>query len=410
MAKAETLEVFLNHDHVATLTKATKGLTLSYSASAVTSYGLGGVCLSMALPVTAKKLSGDAVLWWVEALLPEGEARTLVEDRFGVKRGDTFGLLKQIGRDCAGAVSFHQESYVEPSSDLEPVSDSRLEGLIAELPTYPLGIDEEVPVSLAGLQSKLLLVHTETGWAKPANGHPSTHILKPDPFQHPGLIAAEALTMTAARLAGLDVADVELQRIANRDVLVVRRFDRRETPTGVERIHQEDGGQALGLDPSRDFKYERATHRVNPSYGKLAALLLDHAADPLEEQTKLAQAMVLHIAAGNTDAHVRNHGFLLDRGVARLAPIYDAAPTIDFSNTTRCALNISGQDVLERVTRAHLQLEARSWTPLRSRAEELVVETAARLAEAFGEAATAVPGVDEAIIARMQQRARLLAS
>jgi serine/threonine-protein kinase HipA len=410
MAKAEHLEVLLNHEHVATLTKSRFGLVLSYTDSAVSAYGLGGVCLSMALLVTKKKLHGDTVHWWVEALLPEGEARTLLEDRFGVQRGDTFGLLKFVGRDCAGAVSFHTDAFIETPAELTPVSQARLEWMISELPTYPLGADEEVPVSLAGLQSKLLLVRTETGWARPANGHPSTHILKPDPFQRPGLIAAEALTMTAAKLAGLDVADVELQHIGGRDVLVVRRFDRRDSPKGPVRIHQEDGGQALGLDPSHDFKYERAGHRVNPSYGKLASLLLDHAADPLQEQVKLAQTMVLHIASGNTDAHVRNHGFLLERGVARLAPIYDAAPTIEFSNTTRCALNISGQDVLDRVTRVHLQLEARSWTPLRDRAQELVVETASALARAFAEAAAVVPGVSAKIVERMQQRALRLAS
>jgi serine/threonine-protein kinase HipA len=262
---------------------------------------------------------------------------------------------------------------------------------------------------LAGLQRKLLLVRTDSGWARPLHGQPSSHILKPDPFEHPGLIAAEALVMTAAKIAGLDVADVVLEHIGGRDVLVVQRFDRRVVDGRLLRVHQEDGCQALGIDPARDHKYERANHLDNPSYGRFAQLLLDHAVDPLREQAKLAQAMVLHIAAGNTDAHARNHGFLLDEGIATFAPIYDASPAIEFSNTRRCALRVSGQDLLEQVTANHLMLEARSWSPLREDGREIVTQTAERLRSAFEEASQVVPQVPRPIVERMRERAALLA-
>jgi hypothetical protein len=64
---------------------------------------------------------------------------------------------------------------------------------------HPLGVDEEVRVSLGGLQSKLLLVETADGWARSAAGTPSTHILKPDPPEHPGLVAV-AIENTDAHL------------------------------------------------------------------------------------------------------------------------------------------------------------------------------------------------------------------
>ena len=409
MARATTeLGVLLGDTPVATLRRTRDNLELTYLPAIVSGLGIGGVCLSISLRVAAKPLRGAPVQRWVEGLLPEGEARTVLEDLFEVRRGDAFGLLAKIGRDCAGAVCFVDDSDSGQPSALAPISDDELTQQIADLPLHPLGAGDDVPVSLAGLQRKLLLVRTDSGWARPLHGQPSTHILKPDPFEHPGLIASEALVMIAAKIAGLDVAEVTLHHIGGRDVLVVERFDRRIIDGRLQRVHQEDGCQALGIDPARDNKYERANHVDNPSYGQFAQLLLDHAVDPLREQVNLAQAMVLHIAAGNTDAHARNHGFLLDGGSARLAPIYDASPTIEFSNTQRCALRVSGQDLLEDVTTTHLTLEARSWSPLRDDGRQVVKETAARLASAFEEASQAVPHVPRRIVERMIARATLL--
>ena len=402
------LAVLLGDAHVATLHRTRGGLELAYLPSTVSRLGVGGVCLSLSLRVAAKPVKGAPVDRWVEGLLPEGEARTVLEDRFGVRRGDTFGLLAKIGRDCAGAVCFLDDPDSAREPALDPISDEELAQHIADLPQHPLGADDDVPVSLAGLQHKLLLVRTDSGWARPLHGQPSSHILKPDSFEHPGLIAAEALVMTAAKIAGLDVAEVALESIGGRDVLVVQRFDRRVVDDRLLRVHQEDGCQALGIDPARDHKYERAGHVDNPSYGRFAQLLLDHAIEPLREQAKLAQVMVLHIAAGNTDAHARNHGFLLHDGIARFAPIYDASPTIEFSNARRCALRVCGQDLLEQVTVNHLMLETRSWSPLRDHGREIVMQTGERLASAFEEASSVVPQVPRAIVERMYARAARL--
>jgi serine/threonine-protein kinase HipA len=215
--------------------------------------------------------------------------------------------------------------------------------------------------------------------------------------------------MKAAKLAGLDVADVELEHIGNRDVLIVTRFDRRVHDGVLQRVHQEDGCQALGINPGQGNKYERASHRDNPSYGRFAELLLNFADDARHEQVKLAQAMVLHIASGNTDAHARNHGFLIEDGVVRCAPIYDASPTIDFSNTSRCALRVCGQELLEYVTYQHLHLEARSWLPLQNDAGAIIKDTAVRLHAAFVEAAAMIPQVPDEIVERMRNRAVRLA-
>lgn len=107
----------------------------------------------------------------MEGLLPEGETRTVLEREFSIRRGDAFGLLAAIGRDCAGAVSFY-EPGVTPADTKSPIlrlSDAELDDAIASLPSRPLGAGDEVRVSLGGIQAKLLLVETaDGGWARPS--------------------------------------------------------------------------------------------------------------------------------------------------------------------------------------------------------------------------------------------------
>lgn len=92
---------------------------------------------------------------FLEGLLPEGEARTTIERRFNVRRGDVLGLLAAIGRDCAGAVVFQTEHAEPPATgpaDLEPITHDDIVAEIQALASFPLGADDRVRVSLAGLR------------------------------------------------------------------------------------------------------------------------------------------------------------------------------------------------------------------------------------------------------------------
>lgn len=155
---------------------------------------------------------GELVDFWIEGLLPEGETRTILERYFRVRRGDGFALLAALGRDCAGAVAVVPpgEAPADPGTLPRALSAAEVDEAVMSLRQHPLGADEEVRVSLGGLQSKLLLVETADGWARPEAGTPSTHILKPDPPEYPGLVASEAFAQRAAALAGLPAAQVRL--------------------------------------------------------------------------------------------------------------------------------------------------------------------------------------------------------
>jgi serine/threonine-protein kinase HipA len=291
-------------------------------------------------------------------------------------------------------------------STQQPLTPAEVEQAIATLRQHPLGVDQDVRVSLGGLQSKLLLVQVDGGWARPAGGTPSTHILKPDPPGFPGLVASEAFAQRVAALAGLDAAEVRLETFGDRLVLVVTRFDRELKGGQLVRRHQEDGCQALGTDPSGPAKYQAPNGLV--SYQRLAAVLADHAIDQADQFRRLGAMVTFTVAIGNTDAHLRNHSFLHGTGVLSLAPVYDAAPTAQFVGARDLALWVGGQAMLAVVTRSHIVRELASWGMETDEAAEVVSSTLQLTAEALSMAAQATPEVPRPIVAACESRVERL--
>lgn len=410
MAKpARELQVLLHGQQVAVL-RAAPELHLHYEPGVVAALGVGALCLSAALPVSAlpyKDARGRpprrAVEFWCEGLLPEGETRTMLEGLFEVRRGDTIGLLAAIGADCAGAVSFVDaaEPAPAPAAEGRPLGEDDLASAVDELPSRPLGVDHDTRVSLGGLQAKLLLTRTGQGWARPGAERPSTHILKPEPrdLRRPGLVAAEALTLRAAHLAGIEAAHADLVQIHGRLAIIVERYDRYRDDAGtIHRVHQEDGCQALGIDPTFAAKYQSVASGP-PSYAGLARLLATHAASPDDELVRLGKQMVLGWAVGNTDGHARNFSILITGGAARLAPAYDVAPTRLFAASRSSGLWIDGQPELRWITRGHLVREMTAWGLLPGPAADLVDDTLAALSAALPQAAAALGTlIDEQIV------------
>ena len=376
------LSVWLGGRVVAVLSRHRGDLSLEYLSEEVSQVGTGSIVLSVSMPVRSKPYVRDAVQFWLEGLLPEGEARTTLEAMHDVRRGDTFGLLEAIGRECAGAVSF----LPEDSNPIEPeipdsISLGELAKAIDDLPIHPLGATEESGISLGGLQSKLLLCRSDNGWAWPRGGTISTHILKPEPVQHPGLAPAEHYAMRLATEAGINAAHVELVKIKGRSVLVIERFDRKTVNGKTQRVHQEDSCQALGLDARDRKKYQEQSG--GPSYGQLAKLLKAHAKNVQEELRNLAESMVLNVAVGNTDAHGKNHGFLIENGTISFAPVYDVSPTVSFVSRRQLALFVGGEYRLDRVSKIHLALEAQSWGLSKNEAIDVVEDATSRVLTAI---------------------------
>ena len=260
----------------------------------------------------------------VDGLLPEGDRRARLAARFGLRPEDTFGLLGEIGWECAGAVAVLPEGQSPASGRYEPIDDAGVAERLDALPSIDLDPDDAIRMSLGGAQDKLLLARIAQGWALPIDGAPSTHILKPEPDLWPGLAAAEAWALRVASAATRASAAELSTELGARQVIVVTRYDRQHPGDRIVRIHQEDLCQALGLQVG--LKYARPGHPDDPSLARLARILVERAVDPPAELIRLLEQVAASVALRNADSHAKNLSILHQGNAARLAPLYDVAP------------------------------------------------------------------------------------
>jgi serine/threonine-protein kinase HipA len=172
------------------------------------------------------------------------------------------------------------------------------------------------------------------------------------------------------------------------------------------RRHQEDGCQALGTNPSGPAKYQASDGRI--SYRRLAAVLAAHASDQTDQLRRLGAMVAFTVAIGNTDAHLRNHSFLHSSGTLSLAPVYDAAPTVQFAGTRDLALWVGGQAMLAVITRGHLVRELASWGMETDEAAEVARSALERTADALHEAARLTPEVSRPVVEACEGRVERL--
>lgn len=355
-----TLDVYLHGERVARAVDAGQGLaSLQYTEAAVAGYGEGAILLSVGLPVREALYPAYEARAFLDGLLPEGDVRSALAEQLRKAPEDTFGLLTEVGRECAGAVVIVPEGEGLPTADgdLEILDDATLAARLAELPRVPLGVRRtgRVRLSLTGAQGKLAVVRLDGGrLALPLDGTPTTHILKPSPARFPGLAVNEAACLEIARRAGLPVPASELLRVGGVDVLLVERFDRAPSAGGVRRVHQEDFVQALG----RRVKYEEDG---GPTLREMATLVSDFSAAPVLDLATLGAAVTTNLLIGNADAHAKNFSLHLEPTIG-LTPFYDLVCTAAYEwLDTSLALSIGGRYEPGDIEASDLVDEMTSW-------------------------------------------------
>lgn len=155
------------------------------------------------------------------------------------------------------------------------------------------------------------------------------------------VVGAEFVAMRLARLAGLDVAPVELMTVSGRQVLLVERFDRRLSAAGWERRMMVSALTILRLDEMQ-ARYA--------SYGELADSVRKDFSQPRQTLRELYGRMVFNILCGNTDDHARNHAAFTDRDLLALTPAYDICPQSRTGREASLAMSIDGQDRRAQLT------------------------------------------------------------
>ncbi len=127
------------------------------------------------------------------------------------------------------------------------------------------------------------------------------------------IIAWEAVALSLANKAGIQVPEWRIETVARQQILLSRRFDRRKNI----RIPFLSAMSVLG-----------AKDNEMHSYLEIADAIRQMSASPKEDLEGLWRRIVFNVLISNVDDHLRNHAFLYS-GLSgwRLSPAYDLNPT-----------------------------------------------------------------------------------
>lgn len=127
--------------------------------------------------------------------------------------------------------------------------------------------------------------------------------------------AWEYVISSIAKKCGIRVPETKLMRLSQYgSTFLSKRFDRE----GEKRIHFASAMTLLG-------KKDGDTDEC--SYLDLAEFIISYGSKPLSDLQELYRRMVFSVIVGNSDNHLRNHGFILDNNGWSLSPAYDMNPS-----------------------------------------------------------------------------------
>ena len=120
------------------------------------------------------------------------------------------------------------------------------------------------------------------------------------------------------RKSGLNVADTRIINGEIHHVLLSKRFDRNDKG---KRIHFASALTLLGLEDGDNAS-------TGFGYPDIVDFIIQHGSNVERNLEELYRRVAFYIIVGNSDDHLRNHGFLLTRKGWELSPAYDINPTL----------------------------------------------------------------------------------
>jgi len=348
-----TLDVWLLNQLVGQLTQIDGQLRFCYTTQWLQT---PGACpLSYSLPLREEAYDDRATRSFFSGLLPEGDKRRLIAQALQVSRQNDFALLDGIGGECAGAVSLlkpgHQPSAAPAGQSVRWLSDEELLAILAELPRRPMLAGEQgLRLSLAGAQDKLPVVLADGRIGLPLQNSPSSHILKPAIIGVDGSVFNEGFCLALAAQMKLTAVRAAITRLKQCSYLLVERYDRWRHPDGsLQRLHQEDFCQALGIAP--EYKYQ---NEGGPDLPRCFRLLRAVTRPSAPHLLRLLDYTIFNALIGNQDAHAKNFSLIYSVQGAALAPLYDALSTAVYADLTdKMAMKIGSKYVFSEVQSRH---------------------------------------------------------
>ncbi|MGO8047201.1 type II toxin-antitoxin system HipA family toxin [Rhizobium johnstonii] len=267
---------------------------------------------------------------------PDAWGRRVIINRLTGKKPDAAGVpeiseltyLLQSGSDRIGALDFQASAteYV-PRHAAQASLDELMEGaaLIEKgVPLTPaLGLALNHGTSIGGARPKALINDGTKKFIAKFSATNDTY----------SVVKAEFIAMKLAAACGLNAASVAMTRAAQKDVLLIERFDRTHTKDGWRRHAMVSALTMLGLDEMM-ARYA--------SYEDLAELIRRHFTAPKDTLKELYGRICFNVLCGNTDDHARNHAAFWDGRMLTLTPAYDICPQGRTGNEATQAMLIKG--------------------------------------------------------------------
>lgn len=334
------LPLYYHDRFVGTISRKEEGLSFHYDLA----WKGGGFPLSLSLPFDTPPDDLRFVRFF-RNMIPEGNILVAAARQKKVSPTDTFGMLAAYGADMAGAFST-VPCAIAPMREYVDVTGKIIDTLESGN-NRPVFADMANKMSLAGAQDKLACVYRDGKILLPADGSPTTHIIKPE---H-SFAVNEFMCTTLARASGLPVPAVQYIDIGGHMFLLAERYDRIQK-NGVVRLHQEDFCQATGR--SVDQKYESQPNGIG--FADLGKCIRAYG---LGNVQSLAEIAAYNICIGNGDAHGKNFSILYE-DERKLAPFYDLSSSTLASFDDGFAMMFGNASQLGELERASIELFSES--------------------------------------------------
>lgn len=279
---------------------------------------------------------------------PDFWGRRIIERHAGKATLTELDYLLHSPDDRAGALSFGLGATPPPPL-LKYNQTLELAHLQALADTVLVLADERNPEPAAALVTELLLVGTSMGGARPKTVVEDDEGLWLAKFNRPddtwNNARVEHAMLVLASECGINAASSKLVTVAGRDVLLVKRFDRKRLD--LQRLGQEPaetgylrGRMVSALTLLRADETPDARGRW--SYLDLVEALRRASATPQRDAHELFRRACFNALISNTDDHPRNHALVAMGRAWGLSPAYDLTPTPHVSLERRDLAMLAG--------------------------------------------------------------------